>query len=92
MAVESNDVKVSAWTLGDRVLLCAFNYDKTKAATAKVALDLRTLGVSLPEGAKAWNLERPDGAVQCKTEGGKAALTFPVGPRDYVLIAVGVRK
>ena len=79
-------MKVSAWTLPDRVMLCAFNYAKDKAADCVVTLDLRKMGIVLPPGAKAANVEKPDAPVAGDTAKGEVSLTLPV--RDYALVSI----
>ena len=83
---QTETLKVSAWTLPDRILLAVFNYDKKAPANAAIHLDLAKLGVKLPPDAVITDLEKPDAAV-----GGNAAkgdVTAEVGPRDYRLISI----
>jgi hypothetical protein len=81
------DVEVSVWTLPDRVLICAFNYSKTAAADATVDLDLAKMGVALPEGAVATDLEQA-AAVAGDVKKAQAKLKLSLGPRDYRLISL----
>ncbi len=88
VSVNNPEVKVSVWTLPDRLLLCAFNYSKTRAADCTVSLDLARLGVKLPAGAAVADIEKPGVAV-----GGAAAkgeVKVVIGTRDYALIALAV--
>lgn len=40
----TTDVKISAWTLPDRLLLCVFNYSKEQQADCTVSTDLKKMG------------------------------------------------
>jgi hypothetical protein len=54
---ENAHVKVSAWTLPDRVLLCVFNYSKEKAADCAVTVNARAMGVALSADTVVTDLE-----------------------------------
>jgi hypothetical protein len=42
---EDKDILVSMWRLPDRVLLCIFNYDRSKAKNATLSIDLDGLNL-----------------------------------------------
>ena len=84
--VSSPDVKVSAWTLPNRVLLCAFNYGRKQAAECEITVDLAKMDVDLPADSRIHDLEKAQEAVPGEVKLGKIKAT--VGPRDYVLISL----
>lgn len=83
---QDKDIKVSAWTLPDRVLLCVFNYSKEKPADVSITVDLKKMGVTLPSAAKATDLEKKENAVAW--DAGKGECKVTVGKRDYMLIGI----
>ena len=89
--LEHKDLRVSAWTLPDRILLCAMNYSKAGTTEAEVIVDLARMGVTLPVGATAWDAEKPEKAVEHRLDGA-ARVRVRVGPRDFRLIAIGAGK
>lgn len=82
------DVKVSAWTLPDRVLLCLFNYSKERPCEAQVTVNLKAMGVTLPPGAKAFDLERPETPPKADVSPDSASVRAMVPAREYVLLAL----
>ncbi len=89
---QTGDLKVSAWTLPDRVLLCAFNYSKTAPVDAEIMLDLRNMGVTLPADAVAANAEKPGQRLPAQLTPGKAVIPLHIGVRDYMLVSIAVPK
>ncbi len=91
VASSDKDVKVSAWTLPDRILLCAMNYSKDRASECSVELKADKLGVSLPAERAARCVET---GKEEKLSGDAGALTvgFSVKPRDFRLLSLGPAK
>ncbi|OPZ23838.1 MAG: hypothetical protein BWZ02_03069 [Lentisphaerae bacterium ADurb.BinA184] len=88
---QTAELTVSAWTRPDRALVCVFNYDRQAAAEAKLALDLKAMGVALPAGAAAWDIETPEAAVPAELTSAAAGLQVAVPARDFRLISIGAR-
>lgn len=93
-AVKQNipDVKVSAWTLPDRVMLCVFNYSKEKMADSTVTLDLKKLGVVLPAEVRVINAEKPAQSITAEINKDTATLHLSLGKRDYLLVSIAAGK
>lgn len=87
--VTAPDVKVSVWTLPDRVLCCAFNYAKNRPAECDVTLDLKKLGVTLAGTAAACNLEKPTESLKAEVTAGAIKVRLNVNKRDYLLVSLG---
>ena len=86
---DTPDVKVSAWSRTDRLLLCAMNYSKSAAATAEITIDLAAMRVLLGENAGAWNLEKPSEKLPCKISRAGTLVRVAIPARDYRLVAIG---
>jgi hypothetical protein len=95
------DVKVSAWALPDRLLLCAFNYSHTQAADCTIPIDLKAMGVTLPVDAQVANLEQPDqvkanglglspGRQFLEGDAAEGTVRLHILPRDFVLVSFSV--
>jgi len=84
------EVKVSAWTLPDRVLLCVLNYNRAaKADNVTVTVNLKKLGVTLPADAALHHIEKSDKTIAMQQQGENAVITInTLAPHDYLLLAV----
>jgi len=82
-------VRISAWTLPDRVLLCLFNYSKEQPADCTVTLNLAKMGVTLAAETPIHDYERPNQIFPGEMKAGKLTMRIPVNRRDFTLAAVG---
>ena len=87
LSSSDRDVKVTAWTLPDRMLLCVMNYSKDRESECTVQFKAGGLGLSLPTKRRAVDIET--GKDQTVSESkGTCTVGCSVKPRDFRLISI----